>query len=323
MISTITKKLIENIAYSDTSDFNENVESKTYNLVSLAVDDLEKIVPYITLKSCVLQPINETFNSAYIPGSNYEYFLGVPSPQLEINSLTYSNAWAKFKKKLSEAWIQSSKRLTKKREKQRKAGVYQEKNIDVGLEKYTLDNLLEDLQHSFAKFLSNTSIVYRSSNSLRIVGKDEFGANTQIVIYPTILEDSDYKFFISRKKGFDIYNFEYRAKCYNEQLTKYGANYIFLLKIFNYLFKEITKQPTNQVFIESLLYNCPKEFLKGKDVYDCFLKILNYLRVTDISDFNSVLTKGKKIFDDLTTKTYLYQYSKFLKSFDTINILIS
>ena len=80
-----------------------------------------------------------------------------------------------------------------------------------------------------------------------------------------------------------------------------------MLKILNYLMRETTKFPTNQIFLESLLYNCPDSFFKGDDIYNCFIKIINYLRFSDISHYKSVLNENKTIFNDLTTTNVSYQ----------------
>jgi len=322
MIGLISKKLIESIAYTENIEYAEKTQNTIFNVVSLALEDLEKRVPYVSLKSCLIQPINETFNMSFTPGSDFVYFLGIPSPQLEINSLTYSVSWAKFKNRFAEAWVESSRRLKKKRERQIKAGVREEKKLEDNFDKYTMYHLLDDLQDAFIKNLSQTSIIYKRQNSIKIVGKDDFGVNTNIIIYPTILEGDDYKFFINRKKGFVTYNFNRRAKLFNEKLEKIGPNYLFMLKIINHLIKEFTKQSVNQVFVESLLYGCPEEFFKGKEIYDCFVKIINYLRFTDISSFESVLNDGKTIFNDINTENISYQYSKFLRAFDKIKLEI-
>jgi len=322
MISSISKKLIENIAYADNTPYGENIEAGIFNLISLAIEALEQTIPYININNTVVQPVNETFNFSYVPGSDFVYFLGIASPQLEINSLSYSNTWSKFKKRFKEAWIESSRRLRKRRERARKLGI-EEKPIEENFERYNMENLLEDLQFAFAKNLSETSLVYKRDDSIKIIGKDDFGVNTSIIIYPAILEDKDYKLFINRKKGFLTYNFQYRMKCFNEKLEKIGPNYIFMLKTLNYLIKEFTKAPANQIFVESLLNGCPEDILKGDDIYACFIKLINYLRFTDISSYESVLTEGKTIFNDLTTTTASFQYSKFLKAFDKIKLEVN
>lgn len=320
MVTNITKKWIENIAYTENIEFGEKVGNTVLNLISLAIDDMSQKIPYVNIEDTIVQPINETFNASYIPGSDFVYFLGIRSPQIEQNSLSYSNVWHNFKKRFKEAWIQSSRKARKKKEKQQKAGIVEEKEIQTSFEKYNLNNFMEDFQYSLTKNLSNTSIVYRNNSCIRIIGKDDFGVNTTIIIYPTILEDDSYKMFISRKKGYEIYNFNHRVACLNEKLEKIGENYIFIMKIFNYLFREFTKQPANQILLETIMYNSPESFFKGDDIYACFVKLINYLRFNDISSYKSVLTEGKTIFDDITTKNSSYQYSRFLKAFDKIEL---
>ena len=68
MLNIITRNLVENIAYSDNYEFGENVNQTVNNLLSLAIEDLSLKNPYVKLDSCLFQPINETFNGAYIPG---------------------------------------------------------------------------------------------------------------------------------------------------------------------------------------------------------------------------------------------------------------
>lgn len=320
MIGIINRKLIENIAYADNTSYGENIEASIFNLVSLALADLETRVPYVRLESCILQPINETFNYSYIPGSDFIYFLGIPSPQLEINSLTYSNRWEKFKERLARAWAETSRKQRKKKARQKEAGVREEKKLENNFEKYTLYHLLEDLQEAFSKNLSQSTIIYKRQNSIKIVGKEDFGVNTNIIIYPVILEDDDYKFFISKKKGFVTYNFKHRAEVFNKKLEKIGPNYLFMLKTLNYLITEFTKHPANQLLVEGIMNGCPEEFLKGDDIYACFIKLINYLRFTDITGYESVLNDGKTIFNDISMENASMQYSRFLKSFDNIKL---
>lgn len=321
MLNIITRNLVENIAFDDNYEFGENINAKVNNLLSLAIEEMSHVNPYVKIESCVFQPVNETFNGAYIPGCHYEYYIGFSSPQIELNSLTYSNWWSKFKNKFKEAWISSSRRLTKKREKRRKAGLVDEKNIETSFDKYTIEHLLEDLQDYCVKFLTNNSVIYRGDRTLRIVGKEEFGANTQIIVHPVISDGLKYKYFINRRKGFEVIDYASRAECNNAKFKKLGENYLYMLKIFNHFIREYTKQPTNQIFLESLMYNLPEDFIKGQDIYKNFIKAINYLRATDISDYKSVMDQNKTIFEEKNTANYGLNYSKFLKTFDKIKMV--
>ena len=111
----ITRSLIESIAQSDYSEFAENTETKVNALVSLAVEDMQASIPFVSIQKCILQPVNETFNGAITAESEYIYFLGFNSPQIEINCLQYNDWWKKFKEQLVFAWNSSKKKKKKKR----------------------------------------------------------------------------------------------------------------------------------------------------------------------------------------------------------------
>lgn len=317
----ISKKLIEAIAKSENEQFAEETEKRVAALVSLAVEDLSKTVPFISVQNCLLQPVNETFNGAITPDSEFIYFLGFESPQIELNCIQYNDGWKKFKERLIYAW-NASKR--KKKKKRRKKGEPQELAVtayeyqDAG--KYNLDALKEDLQKAFVKNLTTTSIVYNQERYLRVIGRDEFGSKTQIYIYPCIMEGNDFKFFISRKKGFYTINFENRVKFLNEKMEKVGENFLSMIKILNTMFRNTRNSSIpNQIFIESLLYNTPDELFEGSDIYEVFIKIVNFLNMTDVSQFKSILNADMKISEDKATKSNQIAFVKFLGSLNEIN----
>lgn len=317
----ISKKLIEAIAKSENEQFAEETENKVAALVSLAVEDLSKTVPFISVQSCMLQPVNETFNGAITPDSEFVYFLGFESPQIELNCMQYNDGWKKFKERLIYAWNVSKR---KKRKKRRKKGEAEElSNIAYEFqdaEKYNLDALKEDLQKAFVKNLTTTSIVYNQERFLRVIGRDEFGSKTQIFIYPCIMDGNDFKFFLSRKKGFYTINFENRVKFINEKMGAVGENFLSMIKILNTMFRNTRgNSMPNQIFIESLLYNTPNELFKGNDIYEVFIKIVNFLNLTDVSQFKSILNPELKISEDKATKSNQLAFVKFLNSLNELS----
>lgn len=315
----ISRQLIESIAVEDNSEFAEEIENKVGNLVSLAVEDLSHTVPFVSLENCVLQPATENFNGAMTPESDYVYFLGFTSPQIELNCLQYNDSWKKFKERAVFAWNNSKK--PKKRKKNKKEQEVSPTAYNYVAEKYNLDALQDDLQRALVKNLTQTSIVYNNSSSLRVIGRDEFGPKTQIILYPCLLEGEDYKFLISRKKGFFKVNFTKRAQLINEKIERVGYDYIIMIKILNSLFRSTDRfgLAPNQIFIESLLYNVPDDLFIGDDIYDNFIKIVNYLNLTDISNFVSIANPEKKINEDRLTKLNQVAFLKFLNSLDSIN----
>ena len=317
----ITRSLIESIAQSDYSEFAENTETKVNALVSLAVEDMQASIPFVSIQKCILQPVNETFNGAITAESEYIYFLGFNSPQIEINCLQYNDWWKKFKEQLVFAWNSSKKKKKKKRRKKDQA----EQPIpqyDFDTNKYNLDSLKDDLQKAFVKNLTTTSIVYNLSNCLRVIGRDEFGPKTQIFIYPCLMDGAgNFKFLISRKKGFYSINFDKRIELVNQKMSEVGYNFVSMLKILNTLFRTSSKSSSapNQIFLESLLYNVPNELFEGEDIYNVFIKIVNYLNLTDVNNFKSILSPDKTIAEDKATKLNQIAFLKFLNSLNDIN----
>ncbi len=319
----ISRSLIESIAKTENAEFAETTENKVATLASLAVEDMSQSIPFVSTSNCILQPVNETFNGAITPDSEFIYFLGFVSPQIELNCMQYNDTWKKFKERLIYAW-NASKKKKKKRGRKKKAET--EDNVLAyqfdSAEKYNLDALKADLQKAFAKNMTVTSIVYNQDRCLRVIGRDEFGPKTQIFIYPCIVEGDNYKFFINRKKGFYSISFVKRAELINEKIAAVGENYISMIKILNTLFRSSKSASLpNQIFIESLLYNTPDELFTGKDIYDVFLKVVNFLNLTDVSEFKSILNPELKLGEDKATKSNQYAFMRFLSSLNDINTM--
>lgn len=319
-MKTISKQLIESIAEMDNSEFVNDVEEKINSLVYLAVDDMSKSIPYVDVDKCVLQPVNEIFNGAITPESEFVYFLGFSSPQIEMNCLQYNDFWKKLKDRLLYAWNES-KKSKKKKSRKKIEEAPKETAYEFNDARYNLEMLKADLQKAFVKNLTMTSIVYNYDNFIRIIGRDEFGIRTQIIIYPCLIEGNNFKFFINRKKGFYSINFEKRTELFIDKTSRVGDVFVKMIKIFNTLFRNSARTyiMPNQIFIESLLYNTPDELFDGENIYDTFIKIVNFLNMTDINDFKSILDPNLTISQDKTTKNNQMIFLRFLRNLRDMN----
>ena len=319
-MKTISKQLIESIAEMDNSEFVNDVEEKINSLVYLAVDDMSKSIPYVDVDRCVLQPVNEIFNGAITPESEFVYFLGFSSPQIEMNCLQYNDFWKKLKDRLLYAWNES-KKSKKKKSRKKIEEAPKETAYEFNDTRYNLEMLKADLQKAFVKNLTMTSIVYNYDNFIRIIGRDEFGIRTQIIIYPCLIEGNNFKFFINRKKGFYSINFEKRTELFIDKTSRVGDVFVKMIKIFNTLFRNSARTyiMPNQIFIESLLYNTPDELFDGENIYDTFIKIVNFLNMTDINDFKSILDPNLTISQDKTTKNNQMIFLRFLRTLRDMN----
>ncbi len=321
-MKAISKGLVESLANANSMSFAMETERKVTNLVSFAADLLGSSMPFVSVDNCLLQPVNETFNGAVTPESKYIYFLAFNSPQIEVNCLQYNDSWKKFKERVEFAWNSSKKPKRRKRKNKKKAAEAEENKIAFSYDenKYNMDSLKDDLQKALVQNLTETSVVYNLEKALKIVGRDDFGPKVQIYLYPCLLEGKNFKFFISRKKGFFTINFENREKLLNQKIDKVGNNFIKILKVFNSLYNGMSRGSAglNQLFIESVLYNTPDELFEGDDIYEVLFKIVNFINLTDVSKFKSILNPNITIVQDRACKVGGVQFLKFLASLSQI-----
>lgn len=310
----IDKNLIESIVRKDNDEFVDNVTEKLNNIVANAVNDLSRQIAYINVNNVFLQPVNELLTGGFTDNSKFVYFLGIDSAQLELNTLNSTNLWRNIKNTVKNAWFAGRKRRKKRKKKDKqqddKVEIY-----DFDPAKYNIYSLCEDLQTAIAKYSALTTIVYLEDTRIRIVGKDDYGSNTQIIIYPTIYNGQVYKYYLGKRKGFVEIDINQRIALLTQKIDRVGQNFVDMIKIFNVLYFYANKSTPNQIFIESLLYSCPDELFKGKSVYNQFVKIINYLTMSSIKEIPSLTNQNKTIFTDKTSSSSGIGYEKFINQF--------
>jgi len=310
MKAQISKSLIESIIRNQNTQYIESTNEKVNSLLSYCVDELSKKTAFINLDNVILQPMNELITGAFTDNSSFVYFLGIDNAQLEINTLSATQFWKKFKERVIFAWQNRNSKKKKKKKKKDKVED-KKKTTDFNPEKYNLYTLCEDLQNTLASNLCVTSIVYRENNRLRIVGKDDFGSSVQIIIYPVFTDGEIYKYFVDRKKGFIKINNDMRVTALESKVNSVGESFIDIIKVFNVLYYNANRVLPNQIFIESLLCNCPNE-LFSDNVYESFIKVLNYLAMADVKNFKSIVNPDKDIFVDQLCGNSAYGYKKMI-----------
>lgn len=310
----ISKQLIEMIANKDNSEFVKNINEKVNQLLALSIENLAKKVSYISLDNVVLQPINETFNNAFVDGSYYAYLLGIENAQLQLNTIRKEGFWKGFKKKFVYFW-KNRKLFKKKKKHRRKKKNEKVENLDIkniDKTKYTIYDLTEDLQQSLSYFLSESSMIYANKNALQIVGKDDFGPNVKILIYVVSLESQVYKHFLSHKKGFLDINLPNRLNFLGEKQQGAGENFVKMMKVLNALYFNVNGNVPNQVFLESILCSCPDELFQGNDIFKVYLKIINFLSIKTIRRIKSINDTTKTIHEDIVCGNCGISFNKML-----------
>ena len=310
----LSRELINSIANQENPKFIKNVNKKVNILLSHAIKKLSSQISYITLDNTILQPMNELFNGAFVDNSSFIYFLGVNNAQLELNTARKTPFWKNLRLRLIYAWENRKKYKFKKKRKKKQENEQKEPEFKFDPNNYSIYNLAEDLQSALLEFLSETSLVYLKENVLRIVGKEDFGSNTSIIIYVVSYNDDLYKFYAGKKEGFKEINFKSRYDAINEKLDSVGENFVKILKVFNVTYFNANGYLPNQIFIESILCSCPKDLFFGEDTYKSFLKIINYLNIKNLKQVKSINNPSMTIYEDEICGNSALGFNKMLNS---------
>ncbi len=309
MKQIINRGIIEGIVRNSNSEFIDATNQKVNTILSLALEELASRTSYISLNNVFLQPINELMTGAFTDTSSFVYFLAIDNPQIELNTMRREKFWKDWKERIVWAW---KNRKPKKKKRRKKEEVKENQIVfkEVRPEEYDIFAVTSDLQNALALSVCETSIIYNEGKRLRIVGKDDFGANTNIIIYP-ISYDGVFKYFVDRKRGYlDIDN-DMRLSKLQDKVENVGENLVSLIKIFNSLYYNFNKVMPNQIFVESLFCNCPDN-LFADDIYMSFVNIINYLSMTSIHEYSSIANPEKTIYEDKLCGGMGYSYKKFL-----------
>ena len=148
---------------------------------------------------------------------------------------------------------------------------------------------------------------------IHIVGKEDFGTNTSILIYLVNSYDNNFKFYAGKRKGFIEINIDKRLKLLNEKIDLVGANFIKMIKVFNSLFYNINGFMPNQILIESILYSCPNDLFEGNEIYKVFIKIVNYLTIKSLKDIKSMNNQEKTINEDVVCGRNISEFYRMLE----------
>lgn len=307
----ISKSLINSIATQNNNVYLEKTHDLVKEVVSASVLSLTEKLSYVTTNNVVLQPVNELLSGAFCDNSEFVYFLGIENAQLELNTAKSTNFWSKIAQRFKYAWENRRKKKRKKRKK-KKSVEENEPQKPQKMENYSIYNLAVDFQSALANQLSETSIVYLNSNLITLIGKEDFGANTKIKLYVVNCNDEVFRYYAGKRRGFIDVNLTSRCDQINNKIKDAGENFITILKIFNVLFYNANSRLPNQVFMESVLFNVPNELFKGEDIYNVFVKIVNFLSIRTIKNTPSINNLDKSIFSDEICGEETYGFTKMM-----------
>ena len=289
----LNKDLIEGLRDSTNVEFVDNLNYATFALVNQALIDLSNKSSYIQPEKAYLTPVNEIYLHAMTSQSEYTYFLGIANTEIELNSLDkkhyFKNLWKRF--------VRAFKMSRKKKKKKRKDKEVTP-TVSVTKEKYTIDELKNDFIYYLSNLISTSSIIYEYEDHISIIGKEEFGTNVKINIYITMYDEKNgiFKMYNARKNRYYEVDLNERFKNLDKKIST-CENFVNVVKIYNSLYSKAYNKVPNQILIESLVFNCP-DILFEHDVYQTFLNVSNYIRMTDTDALRSICNNSKSVFKE-------------------------
>lgn len=289
----LNKDLIEGLRDSTNVEFVDNLNYATFALVNQALIDLSNKSSYIQPEKAYFTPVNEIYLHAMTSQSEYTYFLGIANTEIELNSLDkkhyFKNLWKRF--------VRAFKMSRKKKKKKRKDKEVTP-TVSVTKEKYTIDELKNDFIYYLSNLISTSSIIYEYEDHISIIGKEEFGTNVKINIYITMYDEKNgiFKMYNARKNRYYEVDLNERFKNLDKKINS-CENFVNVVKIYNSLYSKAYNKVPNQILIESLVFNCP-DILFEHDVYQTFLNVSNYIRMTDTDALRSICNNSKSVFKE-------------------------
>jgi len=312
MKNQLNRALIEELNESNNQQYLYDVNDFINNLMSAVVEDVSIKSPFIRADKCVLLPVNEIINGAFTQLSEFDYFLGVENPQIELNSRSKKNffkyAWREFK----AAW-----RLGRKKYRNNKK--VKQLSMET-VEKYKITDFRHDVFRKCAEFLSETSIISENSKCVSMFGNEDFGTGVKVNIYICTYDShkNTFQLFNEAKNKFIEIDFASRFINLENKNKVCGDSYSDMIKIFNAIFSKSFNKVPNQILMESLIYNCPNLLFDNDDVYKTFVNVANYIRLENPRNLVSICDASKNIFDEpLITKTGTQvQFSQIINMLD-------
>lgn len=297
--------------------FTENVSqdlidencSRLVQILTSSITDLSKKNAIIS-KDIQVVPINEFATGAITPISSLDVFLVIKSPQIELNTVkVVKNKFKSFWERLKFAWKKS--RIKKKR-KRRNKNITEQTTLNAQLKgKYDINDLCLDLVNTISNYITPLSIVSSTNAVVSITGDDfTFPVN----VYPAIKKENTYSVYNKILNKFFEYNFTERFENLKEMASGKEDKVLNLIKIYNMLYFNLYNKVLYQPFVESLIYNLPDNIFESDDIYEVFIRSINFLNNARWQDFVSILDKTKPMFKDERLQFSLFDTLDFIKN---------
>lgn len=316
-------KLLDKSVIEEFCDVTDNTAyniayAKINGVIKDALNAIKQRNPYI--KNYKIFVANEAFSDTVCYASSLDLFILFDAVQIELNNNRkvknkfFNNIkmfWREFKNNFI---LFSSKK--KRKEKQIKKTEKQALILD----KYDVNMLYDDLIVQMLKRVFNKTYIGINRNKvIKIVGEEEFGIEINIIpVFANKDKEDTYKLYDLKSKNYIVIDFKdrfYNIESKNERTLEGFSTQV---KIFNNLFWNVIKQKPNQIFIESLLYDCPDELFLINDV-DTTFNLVNYIKNSTMQTKKSICDNKTPLFNELLNTTPYETALKFVNKIDIEN----
>lgn len=314
ILKIFTREIIESFSNPIKQESYAQAFNWLENYLPIVVEEIKKSKQIIT-EDYEIVLIGDLLFETSTPNSEIDVFLAFNSPQLELNSMKLSNDkfkrfWQKVKKAYSQAKEEKKSKRKRKKEKEK-----QEKIVEIPINKYTIINLKRELALVSSKTLAAGGAIYTQNSGIKIVAREALGVD--INIYPAVKSEDGYKVFSESSGKFTEHKFEELKENLTKKLEEVGPVFLNLCRTFKNLYFNINNLTLPSPYlIESLIYNCPNNLFFGRNYYEVFIKILNYISNTSIQNFSLINNKQEKLStSNLVTESIAQVYS-FIRKID-------
>lgn len=310
----INKDIIQEFARDVDETSFLNAYSVIFETINNAFDIIKKRNPYIINYEIFVA--NEAFSKTEFVSSTLDIFVVLNAVQIELNSYKKKNN--KFVSSLKLFWKEFKDNLvlfrSKKKEKERYYKQIEKKSTQ--LNTYNVNMLYNDLMLQMSNFLYEKTKLEVQNNRIVIVGDEEFGIN--INIYPVFnTSENTYKLYNIKNDKVVLIDFKERFVNYSKKEELTNGQFSQQVRIFNNLFWNCIKHSPNQIFIESLIYNCPNELFVDS-LYLTTINLINYIKNSTMQTFLSICDENIIVFNEPLNTTSLQIALKFINNIDFV-----
>ncbi|MBE7082559.1 MAG: hypothetical protein E7378_02630 [Clostridiales bacterium] len=306
--------LNSNILDSFNAEVNLTAFNNAYSITEQVINEaMTKIMsrnPHI--KDYNIYVANEVFTGAEFFNSTLDIFVALDAIQIELNYIKQkSNSFLRYLKHFFKQFKENFTIFKKKKNKQKKLIKQTEKQVSK-LQNYDVETFYMDLYVELSKLIYNQSKIALIKNHIKIIGDEEFGVPVNIYVLFNNNEGTHNLYNLSKAKK---HVFDFRARFDNlDGLNLYTESKATVqIRVLNNLYWNIMKSNPNQIFIESLIFDCPEELYVESD-YQTSLNIINYLKNTSIKNIKSICDTNINLFEEKLNTTKYETALKFISN---------